>query len=317
MKRVAGFRVLKSRMGTKVEEEPLLFHALQNEQDDWATGAMANALRGESTDRLFLPALHSILLDNRRGPQSVIGTLYAIGRIGDSSSVQVIARILERAKESSVLNGTYGVSSFTHALGEIGSPAALPVLRKLALVKVPDAPRYTYAYLVVDALGMIGDPSGVDIALSVLKGPHIMDHVEADAIDSLGNMKATWTAGIIHPYLNPQKDENARIAAAGALGKLLNPGSLPYLVRAVQSDDSWEVRRVAARGLGKFKSFDTVESLGGVLLKDTHHLVRQTAAQALGVIGGSRSKTILKSALISEKNEMVFSAIRVSLELIR
>jgi vesicle coat complex subunit len=95
--------------------------------------------------------------------------------------------------------------------------------------------------------------------------------------------------------LSDSSDEVRRQAARG-LGKTGNAESVEPLIAALQDPDE-TVRQYAARSLGELADSRSVDALINSLVYDGSRSVRASAAQALGAIGGVQARDRLLAAL--------------------
>lgn len=85
--------------------------------------------------------------------------------------------------------------------------------------------------------------------------------------------------------LDPGAEDGVRYAAATELSKLKDPASIPSLVKALQDDKHYFVRRACARGLGEIRAWLAVPALIKTL-EDKEPYVALAANQALQTITG-------------------------------
>jgi HEAT repeat protein len=150
--------------------------------------------------------------------------------------------------------------------------------------------------------------------------------------------------GLLHLEAAFEDDDSAAVrrAAVLALGRLNHPGGRTALAAALADDDAGvrraalssirrvnfftntaalvtalgdddaAVRRDAAQLLGQYRVADSAEVLAGLLASDADPRVRQSAAWALGRIGGSVATAALKTAAGAEANKSVKDAIEIA-----
>jgi beta-lactamase regulating signal transducer with metallopeptidase domain len=158
-----------------------------------------------------------------------------------------------------------------NALRDIGSPAALSLLR--TLVQDPDA---AVRHAARSALGL-------ERARPNLRFPESAPPaITARALDSL-------VVALI------SEDAAARLSAARRLGNVRDRRAVPALSRALL-DSEFQVRQSAADALGNIGDAAAATPLTA-LLTDAHPRVRQSAASAVGRTGGMSAVPALAQAL--------------------
>lgn len=131
----------------------------------------------------------------------------------------------------------------------------------------------------------------------------------ARAIDLLGELRATSSWPELAELLRRSRDPLERQAAAGALGKLGHPDSVPVLIEGL-SDKLREVRVRCAWALGQVGDPRACSALAA-LLEDPYWWARARAAEALARLGPEGRALLEKAAkdpgLKALAKEMLFS----------
>lgn len=103
------------------------------------------------------------------------------------------------------------------------------------------------------------------------------------------------------------KDQFVRRQGAEALGNLRDQRAIPDLISAL-SDSSPLVRQAAVDALGLMRATQSVKKIGELLVGDKESQVRQSAAVALGYIGGKEGESYLIKALSDNSAGVKYSA---------
>jgi len=176
------------------------------------------------------------------------------------------------------------------------------------------------------ALIMIDDRSAMPAYIKALKdGNEKVRQSAAQALSGLWDNAAQ--AGLIET-LKSDPSPRVRRSVAEALG---NPGVMGRysahgwdsqegtegaLIQALASDESYEVRAVAASVLGKFKDGKAMPALLAALEKDKNESVRASAAESLGQMENPQAVNALLNTLYFEKDDTVilsaFKALKYS-----
>jgi HEAT repeat protein len=200
-------------------------------------------------------------------------------------------------------------------LGLIGGAEILPSLIMI-LVKDKESKVRSHA---ATALGQIGSTEAVRPLIHTL---HVdkESEVRRSAAEALGSIKSTEALPALIRSLTRDKDNNVRGGAAEALGKIRRPESIPLLIQALATEKVSSVRWRIAKSLGKPRDTDTCEVrdvLIEALAADKDKEVRESAAEALGLIGGVECLTALIKALSSDEDPDVRGSAAYSLGFIK
>jgi HEAT repeat protein len=188
------------------------------------------------------------------------GAAEALGRLRAEEAVQPLMDLFQSS------DNCWARREFINALGEIGDPKAIPVIRN-ALADNDSSVRSAAGRAIVKIQsGSSSDKSSSDKSSS--------DKI-LSLIDILTNNKYNW-----------ETRENAAIH----LSKLGKP-AVESLVKLLKHNDS-EVRWQAAEALGKIGDKRALESLIP-LLNDNNDIVRLHAALAIGKLNDKRAISVL------------------------
>jgi len=226
-----------------------------------------------------------------------------------TSDIKGLIKALGYIKDEDVRTAAAG------ALGQIGDPRAVEPLIA-ALKDEGESVRSSAAR----ALGKIGDPRAVESLIAALKDKKW--HVRKPAAGALDRLawkpdrgaagaaywaaKGEWGkcveigAPAVEPLIAALKDEDVRMRAVEALGKIGDPRAVEPLIAALKDQDE-RMRKWAAEALGQIGDPRAVEPLIAAL-KDQD--VRMRAVEALGKIGDPRAVEPLIAAL-NDRDERV------------
>lgn len=181
--------------------------------------------------------------------------------------------------------------------------AAAPAAKKAAVKKVP---------------AKKADARSAAPAKKAEAGPPAAAKKEADkpaapAKKEAAEPVAVSTAPVVDPFaevLEKLKSEDAdeRRMAAGRLGQFRDPRAAPALLAAL-SDKSPLVRQSAADSLGLLTWREAVPKLSEMLVKDSEPAVRQQAAISLSYMSDPRAGPALAEALKDENQAVCYAAL--------
>jgi len=177
---------------------------------------------------------------------------------------------------------------------EISASGDLRLITKLAEA-VKDDDLYTIRLTAIVALGNLRDPSSTTTLIGALNDPSAAVRIAAaNALGAIGDRKATQA---LLPLLHDQRNEQSRMAAITALGKLKDPAAVNDLL-AIANDvgDAWAVRKASVEALGEIRDTRAVDSLVSTL-NDQYATVREASALALGKIGSNQATLPLLTTL--------------------
>ncbi len=207
----------------------------------------------------------------------VCKTAAALGKLGDTQSVELLIRDLE---EDWIIRGTAA-----KALGELGDAQAIgPLIHTLR-----DKDLWVRD-VAVEALGKLGDAAVKPLIRALGDRNDNVREAAAKALGNIGNTRA------IEPLILALGDTNWRVrdAVVEALGKLSDAAVEPF-IRALGNRDEG-VCKTAAEILGEMGDTRAVETLIRAL-EDEGWRVRKAAAEALGKLGDARAVEPLIHAL--------------------
>ena len=175
-----------------------------------------------------------------------------------------------------------------HALGQIGSPIAVPALTT-ALTHTSRSIRFE----ATKALAQIKSPLAATALAERLTDTDL--GVQAQAAQALKNIGMPALPAIVAMLKNPAS--NTRSVAARTLGQMGIEEVVPVLLEVLQNDAFPYVRCDAARALGEIGSHDAVFHLAA-MLKDrdrTDRSVRNAAIAALQQINTPEAQHIVRA----------------------
>lgn len=202
-------------------------------------------------------------------------------------------------------------------LGLIGSAEVLPALIMI-LVKDKESKVRSSAAM---ALGQIGSTEAV---LPLINALHIdkEGEVRTSAAEALGSIGRPEARPALVKALTMDTDNSVRGGAAEALGKIESLEAIPQLIQALATEKVSSVRWRIVKSLGKHGGTDAHNDnvrdiLMEALAADKDKEVRESAAEALGFIGGAESITALIKALSSDEDGDVRGSAAYALGFIR
>ncbi len=154
----------------------------------------------------------------------------------------------------------------------------------------------------VDGTGVIA--AFVGIPSSSMNGGDKVGFFRKADIDAL--LAKGDVEGLIRA-LESERDYKVRRDAAVALGATGDARAVEPLIQALK-DQSWWVRSEAASALGELADSRAVQPLGILALKDEDPHVRDPAVRALGTIGDERALVFLTQALTDEDRAVQWTA---------
>ncbi len=223
----------------------------------------------------------------------------ALGELKDSRAVPALKSLLESpqtrvvqtlqdALEKIACAAWARVNALT-VLGEIGEPRAM----KMAIQALQD-PNQDVRKAAILVLGKLRDKRAINPLLAVLSSQ--VDELRRSATRILGiiGSRSPRVARAINGLLASDGSLEVRAEAARALGRLLHPSSIPFLIEAL-NDPYWTVREHAENALNNFGQ-RAVKALVEALSSE-HDFVRVRSARILGNIGGPAAVTALETVL--------------------
>lgn len=171
---------------------------------------------------------------------------------------------------------------FAYAMHEHPNAALAPELRELL-----DSWNQIAGYWAAKALGKLKDAGSVPhLSKQLANAPNGYWELNRGKQKWLYNQEGARQFG--QPELAPEGMPNIRVACASieALGDIGGPGATAALRKALASDQHL-IRYAAAKGLGKTRSAEDVDSLRVKASRDPVLIVREAAAEAVAKIDGT------------------------------
>jgi len=176
-------------------------------------------------------------------------------------------------------------------LGRLKDPAALEPLA--GMLKSQDT---TARRMAAEALEQLADPRSVDIWIDAMAHPDLLD-IASRSLKRIADLRERITQ--ILDRLRDTDDtvelEEARIGVSMELISFGRP-SVPELLDALE-DDLWVVREAAAQALGIIGDLRALEPLLHKAKHDRDRGVRESCIKALGEFGDTRSVDVLVEAV--------------------
>jgi HEAT repeat protein len=183
--------------------------------------------------------------------------LLAFGRLQSKETVPLLVEIVSDDIEEPILR-----RFACTALGEIGDPSSLPVLREAYASTDPLLRNYA-----LHAIGMIDAPETSSLLMQALRDSYY----------------------------------KIRITAAEALGERKENAAVPILVYKTEKDPEIDVRIAAVQALGKIGNAEGLEKVKNFATDETAHLtIRLTAIEILIENHLDKSKAVIKELLAAE-----------------
>jgi HEAT repeat protein len=306
LRREAAYQL--NRLGPAAKPAlPALIQALEDEDKQvWSFSVSAIAALGpEARDAIpkLIAALDTGALRGRRqreGRQIVMRSAYALSRIGPAAMPSLLEAL---GKDDAGLR-----IGATHALGPFGAEArpAIPML----INNLADGRDPVHGETVL-TLGLIGPAAGP--ALVAALGDSDARR-RAGAAQALVEIAPPFhpAAGPVEQALGIEKNAAVRAALLAALPKLsADPArALPFLIPAVVGEDDAQRHAALNTLLAERSLRAAVLPTLSDLLKDSHPLVRERAARAIGRFGPDAAPVLpaLLTATRAAGGAPVFSA---------
>lgn len=258
-----------------------------------------------------LPVLQEALMDDDHKMQE--GAIKALGQSGLMEAAAILQNelinlegtlkkeaILQLGKLGPVALPTLSLAfsdeneevrkSVMLALREIDSPETLPLLEKALSDK--DYPVRKTAIEVLGSKGEIATPFLIKALTNTLCDL-------SQVIKSLGNLKATEAVSALEVILIDEKNEQARSAAATALGDIGDKVAIPTLLQAL-NDVNENVIASATTALSNLQAKIAIPALLTRLTEGSNFL-RWRAADALSALGAVEAIPALSKVLVDNK----------------
>jgi HEAT repeat protein len=236
-----------------------------------------------------------------------------LGRIKDRSAGEPIVRLL-KDPDANVREAA------AEAIAHVSDPAALDALVRL----LEDEGTRDVA---AEVLGRLKDPGATEPLMAMMNsGNPVARRMAAEALEQLADPRSVdaWIGAMAYPDLQEtaarslKRIADLRERISEILGRLreiddtvaleearigvamdliaLGPPAVPELLEALH-DELWVVREAAAQALGIIGDLRAVEPLLARAKKDQDRGVRESCIKALGEFGDSRSIEVLVEAV--------------------
>lgn len=211
-----------------------------------------------------------------------------VSRAGDAAVPLVLESIRETSNPQIIRSGLL-------ALGEIGSPTAVELLRRQVQTGELREAEQTVAMLL---LGQLGPEKALNRirAAAVLKGPSLLRRA---ALLALGFQRDLEGISPVLSSLGKEALESRRIVALVAAGVCGNRQSLPEVVPFLE-DDAVDVRRAAAFAMAEIADPSVLQPLLDTLKRERDEQVLIAVALALGRQEDQASAAALASLASSQ-----------------
>ena len=253
--------------------------------------------------RLNPPTIIAILVEQLTDKEAHVRRNAAeiLGSMGSAEVLPALIMVLVKDKESKIRGQAAA------ALGKIGSSEALPPLVAGLNIDEDGEVRRSAA----EALGLISSPDAQPALIKSLT----MDQdtsVRGGAAEALGKIGGAGAVAPLMRALAAEQHSSVRWRIAMALGKLegavgaeSSPGSehpdvCRVLIEALTSDKDGAVRESAAEALGEIGGGESTSALMDALSLDEDADVRGSAAYALGFMKSEEAMPLLIKALITD-----------------
>ncbi len=238
------------------------------------------------------------VLQQETDPELCDSATLALARV----SAENLAESVDPDLRKGLLHDTLSVrTSATLSLGVLGARRSLPLLNSLmadtsagrAAMGGGSVPWSVRAYAAL-SLGLINAPLAIEPLLDVARSaPASEREVRATAVTALGLMQCDDAAQVVTGLLSIVSDEKidpvVRACAVTSLGRLGDIAALPALLKAFRDDATEQVvRQSLAQALGILGSLRQTEpaaSLVACVKKESDATTRQFAWIALGRLG--------------------------------
>ena len=243
-------------------------------------GDMGNGIAAAALQRLY----HSA---------DTYGKRLLLHGLGQINNPQVLKLLVAATNESD--NNTRLVA--IEALGRLHDVDALPQLRKLLATEQEPYNRVGVAH----ALLLLGDNSGLETLLTILRKSNSSDHRAAAAL-ALADARDQRAKAELKKILT-DPDFEVRLAAAGALTRYNDGSGLAVLRTAMESEDSHT--RTQAGQLLEHVDFNVARGAILAALASQDPVLRLAATHAVGLLGGEQEAVFLIDSLQKSNDPMM------------
>lgn len=228
----------------------------------------------------------SLLEDPER--KVVLAAVHAMGKIGDAAAAAALARFLAPQVDADLR------AAAVRGLAGVGTPDVPE--RLVGALNDPDS-RVLQA--VLEGIKTLHVRASVPRLREILATHRAEPELVQATLEALGESGDAAAVPAITEFLTgsePEKDQKARWAAANALGKLKQPDAVEALLPLL-SDPYNDLRQAAVEALGRLAQPRAADGLSRVVQQDKDPVVRELAAQALGLVGNPAAFDVLITAL--------------------
>lgn len=243
-------------------------------------GDMGNSIGAAALQRLY----HSA---DTYGKRLLV---HGLGQIKQPQSMMLLVSATNESDKDTRLVAT-------EALGRLQDVDALPQLRKLLATEQEPYNRVTAAH----ALLLLGDNSGLETLLTILRKSNSSDHRAAAAL-ALGDARDPRARAELKKILT-DPDLEVRLAGAGALTHYNDDSGLPVLRTAMESEDSHT--RTQAGQLLEHVDFNVARGAILAALASQDPGLRLAGTHAVGLLGGEQEVVFLTESLQKTNDPMM------------
>jgi len=258
-----------------------------SQKSDIETRRYAILALGMMDDRAVLPKLVNVLVDPQASVELRAAAALGLGLHGRKEGARFLRDFLERSlnAETAVSADKEVFVAATLALGMCRDRETAPLLiaRYRMLREVRTARSRSIEVLLLNALGRIGDPSGIITLL-----------------EALG-----------------EKDEQIRRSAAQALGDLGDRSAVKALIEVLEKDNDEQTRGFAAISLGRLGSEAARDALRIGFTVKSSRTVKTFSALGLGLLGDRAFSPEILKALQQPSEEDSKGAFAIALGLLQ
>ncbi len=326
-----------SRLRGEAAAEILFERFKSDNLDDYLTCALSR-MSADKSAKLLLQALHDTQVETR------LAAADALSRLNADEAVQVLSDAVEQYLAGSgggteaVLLSEEAISGAVRALGRLGTPICMALMRKLLMKETNPRIRATVlAALIprmndtmqtvvvgflkdddprvranaVEALQALKNPSNIAVLQPYLYDPH--QRVRANAIKAIWQYGDFEVSATIKEML-ADKDKRQRVSALYAIGEIRLGGFQRHVLTALRDGDA-DIRRNAVIAIRKMTAGAQAPALATLkesvlpLLDDQEPAVRLQAVTALEATMGSDCFMPLVKRLLTEKAAGVLAQI--------
>jgi len=326
-----------SRLRGEAAAEILFERFKSDNLDDYLTFALSR-MSPDKSAKLLLQALHDTQVETR------LAAADALSRLNADEAVQVLSEAVEQYLAGSgggveiVLLSEEAISGAVRALGRLGTPTCMALMRKLLMKETNPRIRATVLAAIVprmndsmqtlvvgflkdedprvranaiEALQALKNPSNIALLQPYLYDPH--QRVRANAIKAIWQYGDFEVSATLKEMLS-DKDKRQRVSAIYAIGEIKLGGFQRHVLTALKDGDA-DIRRNALIAIRKMTVGAQAPALTALkdsvlpLLDDQEPAVRLQAVTALEATMGGDCFMPLVKRLLTEKAAGVLAQI--------